>query len=202
MFIVNYGTVIDPLLRDIRRFVPRFAGMNADDRVLDVCCGTGAQVLEYGRLGIQATGIDISPSMLRIASKNRTRDGLTTTSFLLGNATSLPFPDNYFTHASVSFGIHDKDPVVRNGIISEMKRVVSQEGVLVLVDFQVPLPRNIWAQSVRIIEFIAGGSHYHGFKDYLKNGGLEKILRNHHLQESDRAHLKSGLLLVVKAKNS
>ncbi|HEY91845.1 MAG TPA: methyltransferase domain-containing protein [Dehalococcoidia bacterium] len=202
MFIINYGTVIDPLLRDVREFVPRYTGMNAGDRVLDVCCGTGAQVLEYGRLGIRATGIDIDPSMLQTASKNRTRDDLTATAFILGNAACLPFPDNHFDYASVTFGLHDKERSVRNDIISEMKRVVSRDGFLVLADFQVPLPRNVWALFVRIIEFIAGGSHYRGFRDYVKSGGLEEILRNHHLQESGRAYLKSGLILVVKAGNS
>ncbi len=47
--------------------------MKAGDKVLDVCCGTGAQVLEYGRRGIVATGIagiDISLSMLKIATRN------------------------------------------------------------------------------------------------------------------------------------
>jgi len=202
MFIINYGTVIDPLLRDVREFVPRYTGMNAGDRVLDVCCGTGAQVLEYGRLGIRATGIDIDPSMLQTASKNRTRDDLTATAFILGNAASLPFPDNHFDYASVAFGLHDKERTVRNDVVSEMRRVVSRDGFLVLADFQVPLPRNVWALFVRIIEFIAGGSHYRGFRDYVKSAGLEEILRKHHLQESGRAYLKSGLILVVKAGNS
>jgi len=201
MFGINYSTVIDPLLRDVREFIPRFTGIKAGDRVLDVCCGNGAQVIEYGRLCIRATGIDIDPSMLQMASKNRTRNGLTTTAFLLGNAACLPFPDNHFDCASVSFGLHDKERTVRNDIVSEMKRVVSRDGFLVLADFQVPLPRNIWAQFARIIEFIAGGPHYVGFRDYVKGGGLEEILRRHHLQELDRAYLKSGLLLVIKAAN-
>ena len=201
MFGINYSTTIDFILRDIRKFVPQFAGMNAGDQLLDVCCGTGAQVLECGRLGIKATGIDIDPSMLQIALKNRAKSGLTTMAFLLGNATSLPFPDNHFNYASVSFGLHDKEQTVRNDVISEMQRVVIRDGILVLADFQVPLPRNVWAQLVRIIEFIAGGSHYRNFSDYVKSGGLEEILRRHHLQELDRTYLKSGILLVVKVAN-
>ena len=100
MFIFNYETLIDPLLRDIRKFTPEFSGVNAGDRVLDVCCGTGAQVLEYGRRGIIAIGIDTSPSMLNIAARNRMRQALANVSFQLAEATNLPFPDGYFDYVT------------------------------------------------------------------------------------------------------
>jgi len=32
-------------------FIAQFADFNPGDRVLDVCCGTGAQVLEYAQRG-------------------------------------------------------------------------------------------------------------------------------------------------------
>ena len=197
----NYKTLIDPLLRDIRKFTPEFSGMNAGDTVLDVCCGTGAQVLEYGRRGIIATGIDTSPSMLSIAVRNKTRQELANVSFQLADATNLPFPDGYFDYVSVSFGLHDKEKPIRDKVISEMKRVVKQEGALVSIDYQVPLPKNIWATFARIIEFLAGGLHYQGFKDYLRNGGLEEAFKIHGLHEDCRAYLKSGLVVIVKARN-
>ena len=202
MLIFNYETIVDPVLRDVRQSIPRFAGMSTGDRVLDVCCGTGAQVLEYGRHGICATGIDIHPKMLNVAAKNRQRQGLANTSFQLGDAASLPYPDGYFDYASISFGLHDRDKVSQDKAVSEMKRVVGQEGALVFIDFQVPLPGNIWARLARIVEFLAGGSHYQGFKGYLKNGGLEEILRNHRLREECRTCLKSGLVLILKAKTN
>ena len=201
MFMFNYETLVDPLLRDLRKFTPEFSGMKAGDKVIDVCCGTGAQVLEYGRRGIVATGIDISPSMLKIATRNRMRQKAVNVSFQLADATNLPFPDGYFDYASISLGLHDKEKPIRYQIISEMKRVVKQDGALILIDYQVPLPRNVWAASARAIEFLAGGSHYQGFKDYLANGGLEDILKNHGLREECRTYLKSGLLVATKAVN-
>ena len=201
MFIFNYKTLIDPLLRDIRKFTPKFSGMNAGDRVLDVCCGTGAQVLEYGRRGIIATGIDTNPSMLSIAVRNKTRQELANVSFQLADATNLPFPDGYFDYVSVSFGLHDKEKPIRDKVISEMKRVVKQEGALVSIDYQVPLPKNVWATFARIIEFLAGGLHYQGFKDYLRNGGPEETFKIHGLHEDCRAYLKSGLVVIVKVRN-
>lgn len=201
MFIFNYETLIDPLLRDIRKFTPEFSGMNAGDRVLDVCCGTGAQVLEYGRCGIIAIGIDTSPSMLNIAARNRMRQELANVSFQLAEATNLPFPDGYFDYVSVSFGLHDKEKLIRDKAISEMKRVVKQQGALIFIDFQVPLPKNVWAMFARIIEFLAGGSHYQGFKDYLRNGGLNQILKDHQLLEEYAHRVKSGIAVIIKARN-
>ena len=197
----NYETLVDPLLRDLRKFTPEFSGMKAGDKVIDVCCGTGAQVLEYGRHGIIATGIDSSQDMLKIATRNRMRQKAVNVSFQLADATNLPFPDGYFDYATVSFGLHDKEKPIRYQIIFEMKRVVKQNGALILVDFQVPLPRNAWAVFARAIEFLAGGSHYQGFKDYLANGGLENILKNHALREEYRTYLKSGLIAATKVVN-
>ena len=200
MRLLGYDTLIDPFLKDMRPFIAQFAGMNPGDRILDVCCGTGAQVLEYGRRGIIATGIDISPSLLSIAVRNKTRQKLTNVSFQLADATNLPFLDGYFDYVSVSFGLHDKISEVRNRVVSEMKRVVKQHGALILADYQVPLPRNIWAIAARSIEFFVDGSHYEGFKDYLGSGGLDGILRTHTLREERRARVKSGLVVIVKAK--
>jgi ubiquinone/menaquinone biosynthesis C-methylase UbiE len=198
MFMFNYETLVDPLLRDIRKYIPEFSGMRAGDKVVDVCCGTGAQVLEYGRRGIVATGIDISPSMLKIAMRNIRRQKAVNVSFQLADATSLPFPDGYFDYASISLGLHDKEKPIRYQIISEMKRVIKQDGTLILVDFQAPLPRNVWGVSARAIEFLAGRSHYQGFRDYLANGGLEDILENNGLREECKNYLKNGLLVATK----
>jgi ubiquinone/menaquinone biosynthesis C-methylase UbiE len=201
MFMFNYETLVDPLLKDLREYTSEFSGMRPGDKAIDICCGTGAQVLEYGRRGIVATGIDISPSMLKIATRNMRRQKAVNVSFQLADATSLPFPDGYFDYASISLGLHDKEKTVQYQIISEMKRVTKQDGALILIDFQVPLPRNVWGVSSRAIEFLAGGSHYQGFRDYLATGGLEDILKHHNLQEEHRTNLKNGLLVAAKVLN-
>jgi len=194
--------MIDPLLRALRRAITEFSGMKPGERVIDVCCGTGAQVLEYGRHGIIATGVDNSREMLKTATKNRLRRKAVNVSFQIADAANLPFPDSHFDYATVSFGLHDKDNVQRLRIISEMKRVTRQGGVLVLVDFQIPLPRNVWGSAARVVEFLAGGSHYQGFKDYLARGGLERILKNDSLREEGRIYLIHGLVVAKKMVNS
>jgi ubiquinone/menaquinone biosynthesis C-methylase UbiE len=201
LFILIYETLVDHFLKDLRKFTPEFSNMRAGDRVIDVCSGTGAQVVEYGRHSINAIGIDSDRGMLQTATRNQVRKKAVNVSFQLADAANLPFPDNCFDYASISFGLHDKEKPIRYQIISEMKRIVKKDGALILIDFQVPLPGNAWAVVTRVIEFLVGGSHYRGFKDYLKNGGIEDILKNHGLHEVRRAYLKSRLIAAVKVAN-
>jgi ubiquinone/menaquinone biosynthesis C-methylase UbiE len=196
----SYENLIDPILRNVRQLIPEFAGMEAGDEVLDVCCGTGAQVVEYGQYGILATGIDKEQSMLSIALRNKKKLNLVNTSFYLADAIALPFNDDRFDYVSISFGLHDKERDIRNKVVSEMKRVVKQGGSLIFIDYQVPLPKNIWAMLARTIEFIAGGSHYRGFKDFTNKGGLQSILKDHMLFEQKTGYFKSGIVEIVKAR--
>ena len=69
MSLLSYENLIDPIIKNVRQLTPEFSGMQAGDRVLDVCCGTGAQVIEYGKHNILATGIDKEQSMLNVALK-------------------------------------------------------------------------------------------------------------------------------------
>jgi len=158
--------------------------MKAGDKVLEVCCGTGDQVYYYAKAGIIADGIDLDPKMLKLARKDKRSPGLTGVSFQLADAQYLPFKDNCFDYASISFALHEKQRASRDKIIAEMKRVVSKGGALVFLDFQVPLPRNLLPHLVKVIEFFAGRNHYLYFKDYIGQGGLDEILkRNQHNEE-------------------
>lgn len=201
MFLLNYSTIIDPLLKDVRLYVPKFSGMKAGDRVLDVCCGTGDQVFHYAKQGILTTGIDSDPKMLKIADQNKKRLSLANISFQLADAADLPFNNSSFDFASVCFGLHDKTRESRDNVICEMKRVVKKQGSLIFIDYQVPLPNNLYGYLAKAIEFLAGGAHFRGFRDYIKQGGMNEILRSHQIVEEKRSFLKSGLIVIIKARN-
>ncbi len=201
MFFLNYSTLVDPFLRGVRLYALRFSGMRAGERVLDVCCGTGDQVYYYARAGLFATGIDLDPRMLRLAEKDKRSKVLENVSFRLADARSLPFTDNSFDGASISFALHEKERDVRDEVISEMKRVVRPGGALVFIDFQVPLPKKPLSRLVRAAEFIAGRQHYKCFKDYLAQGGLDVLLARNRLTAASRDYLAGGLITIVKVLN-
>jgi len=200
MFILNYSTVIDPLLRNIRIYTPEFSGMKAGDRVLDVCCGTGDQAFHYAKRGIVASGIDLSPGMIKLAEKNKEKQGLRDVSFQIADAVNLPFRDNFFDYASISLALHENERTARDKIISEMKRVVKKEGALIFVDFQVPLPKNLYTYLAKAIEFIAGKKHHRCFRDYIEQGGLDEILKKNQLPETKRGYPNS-FMTIIKTGN-
>lgn len=200
MFIFIYSTVIDHLLRDIRIYIPEFSGMKAGDRVLDVCCGTGAQALHYAKRGIIATGIDLNPGMIEVAEKNKRKQSLRNISFQMANALDLPFEDNCFDYASSSFALHEKERAARHKIISEMKRVVKKEGALVFVDFEAPLPQKAYSYLIKSAEFAAGREHFRHFKDYIEQGGLHELLKENHLHAEKGDYFHNGTIAIIKTR--
>ncbi len=202
MALLTYENLVDPLLRTVRETLLDFSAMKAGDSALDVCCGTGAQVIEYGRRGINATGIDLDENMLAFAFKNKYRLKMENTAFYRADATNLPFDDNSFDFVSVSFALHDKPHDIRSEVVSEMKRVVKSQGAILFMDFNIPLPCNIWGTGANIVEYFAGGEHYRGFKDFKQNGGLSKIVEEHALIAEKTGYFKGGMVAVVKANIS
>ena len=77
---------------DIGRPQPAFAALAASDqlrgRVLDVGCGTGEHALMAAQAGLDATGIDIAPTAIRLAGAKAEERGMTTR-FLVGDALEL-----------------------------------------------------------------------------------------------------------------
>jgi ubiquinone/menaquinone biosynthesis C-methylase UbiE len=201
MYSFIYSTLTDPLLRDIRIYTPEFSGMKAGDRVLDVCCGTGDQAIHYAKRGIIATGVDLSPSMIKLAERNKRKQGLRNVSFQIADAQNLPFENSFFDYASISLALHEVERTARDRIILEMKRVVKKEGVLIFTDYRIPLPGNPFPYLIKFMEFIAGSNHYRYFKDYIEQGGLDEPLKKNQLPEEKRDYLKNGLMVIIKARN-
>jgi demethylmenaquinone methyltransferase/2-methoxy-6-polyprenyl-1,4-benzoquinol methylase len=140
--------------------------------------------------------------MLKLARKDKRKQALRNVSFQIADARNLPFKDNSFDYASISLALHEKDRNVRDRVISEMKRVVRKGGALIFIDFQVPLPKNLFACFIRSIEFMAGREHHRYFKDYLEQGGLDEILKKNRLTAEKRDFLNNGLITIVKTGSS
>ena len=174
--------------------------MKPGDRVLDVCCGTGDQAVHYAKRGIFTTGVDLSPDMIKLAEKNKRKHGLENVSFHIADSANLPFKDELFGYASISFALHEQERATRDSTISEMKRVVKKGGILVFIDFPIPLPGNLYVYLVKTIEFLAGRQHYEYFRDYVEQGGLDEILQKNQLAE-DKRGFPNRLITIIRAKN-
>lgn len=101
------------------------------DRVLDVGCGVGRVYQLFDDLSIAYTGIDQSEEQLGIA-KSQYPDA----TFLLGEMTALPFDDASFDIVYCIATLHHLPTrKKREQALREMKRVVRQNGVIVLTNW-------------------------------------------------------------------
>ncbi len=105
----------------------RHAGVRADQRVLDVGCGTGVAAITAARRGAHATGLDLTPQLLERARENGRIAGVTV-EWHEGDAEDLPFEDAAFDVVLSQFGhMFAPRPEVA---IAEMLRVLEPGGTI------------------------------------------------------------------------
>ncbi|CAN5806715.1 hypothetical protein BH23CHL2_BH23CHL2_19020 [soil metagenome] len=102
-------------------------GINGGDRVLDVGCGTGDDVLRMAGI----VGIDLSETMIDQARARARESGLPV-EFLQGSAYDLPFPDDSFDACRCERVLQHLDEPLE--AIREMARVVRPGGRVLLID--------------------------------------------------------------------
>lgn len=115
-----------------KRWVYDSAGARADERILDVGCGTCLFEEMVEGQGCRVVGLDLTEQMIRIGQSKRIR---CIEALLMGDAESLPFPDGVFD-AVVSCYVPKYVNIER--LAEEMARVLRPGGRVVLYDFVRP----------------------------------------------------------------
>ena len=188
-----YGTVLDPILASMRKRVALEIGANKT--VIDIACGTGAQIFEIAAKASKVTGVDLSASMIDFAVKTAEKRSILNADFFICDATDLSiFQDKTFDFAILSLALHQFLPNLYQPILSEMKRVAK---TIILLDYAVPLPKNYVGVGSRIAEFMAGREHNRNFKKYYQLGGLNTILPTNNLQIQKTRFLAKGAFQLV-----
>jgi len=120
-----------------RRAVARITGAGPGQRVLDLAAGTGTSSLTFTAAGADCVACDFSLGMLRAGhsrlagAKSREQQGQL--GFAAGDALRLPFRDEAFDAATISFGLRNvADP---GQALAEMRRVTRPGGRLVVCEF-------------------------------------------------------------------
>jgi ubiquinone/menaquinone biosynthesis C-methylase UbiE len=104
--------------------------LRADDRLLDIGCGTGAALRETAPLVARAVGLDLSPGMIDEARRLAT--DLPNVEFAVGDAERLPFADGEFTAVLCSSSIHHYPQPGK--AVPEMARVLAPGGRIAIGD--------------------------------------------------------------------
>lgn len=169
-----YDPLLYLFLNPIRKIVLAELAEHKDSLIIDLCCGTGNQlkVLEKNKFTALHC-LDLSESMLEIA-----QHGTSKIKIYQADATKTDFADNTFDVGIISFAIHEKDRLTQEDLLKEAHRIIKQDGVLLIVDFDFATDTSWLAKSViNMIERIAGGEHYKNFVSYRENKGLNSLMQ-------------------------
>ena len=106
--------------------------------ILDVACGTGDFTIEIAQKaasGSTVTGIDLSEGMMKIGREKIAAAGVSA-QMVQGDCENLPYGEGEFDRISVGFGVRNFEHLELG--LSEMCRVLKQNGKLVVLELSVP----------------------------------------------------------------
>lgn len=118
-----------------RRVARLMLDVQPNDRVLDLACGTGANLLHLRELvgeGGQVIGVDISPRMLDVAKRMIANHGWKNVEVLGADAAHLPFEDGFFNKIICSYALNIIPDYVHT--IEEVNRVLTPGGRFVSLE--------------------------------------------------------------------
>jgi ubiquinone/menaquinone biosynthesis C-methylase UbiE len=98
-------------------------------KVLEVGCGAGTDLVRFARGGAEVYGVDLAESAIELAKKNFAINGLTA-DLRVADGEHLPFPDHTFdlvyAHGVVQYTANDL------ALIAEARRVVKPGGLVIV----------------------------------------------------------------------
>jgi ubiquinone/menaquinone biosynthesis C-methylase UbiE len=89
---------LDEYRFDKLRYLPQlvdFAGFRGQ-RLLEIGCGIGTDLVRFARGGARVTGVDLAPTAIDLARKNFLLHGVTAEELRVANGEALPYPDASF----------------------------------------------------------------------------------------------------------
>ena len=118
-------------------------------KLLDLATGTGDQLLSLLKNSPrihQAVGIDLAEEMLKIGRK-KLKPYDHKVSFKIASAMAIPYLENTFDCATMSFGIRNVDNVLL--CLQEIHRVLRPHGRALILEFS--LPSNPWVRKTYLL---------------------------------------------------
>ena len=112
--------------------------LEADAKVLDLCCGSGEAAAPWLDAGFQVTGLDVSPLALELAEKRH--PGMQRVE---GLAEDPPLDNGSFDAIQLSVALHEFPRPAREQVLQSCLRILKPGGWLVLVDLH---PAGPWLQ--------------------------------------------------------
>ncbi len=104
--------------------------VTADDRVLDLGCGTGMVTLPAAERAAWVAGLDMTPGMLRKLQRKATQSSTRSPVLIRGDARYLPLAAETFTVVTTSFMLLHLTAAEKQQVFNEAHRVLAPGGRL------------------------------------------------------------------------
>ncbi len=124
-----------------RRAAVRLLDLRADERALDLCCGTGEVVFALARYSAagEITGLDVSEAMIRRAQGKQPSGGGGRIRWIAGDAVRTGLGDQSFDAITCAFGLRNIPD--RLAALREMSRLLRPGGRAAIMEFSLPSNR-------------------------------------------------------------
>jgi cyclopropane fatty-acyl-phospholipid synthase-like methyltransferase len=126
---------------NLTRVIADRAGISEDDRVLDAGCGVGGSAVWLAQeRGARVDGVNINEMQVEKARHGAAERGVEDVEFHVADYTDVPFDDDTFDVVwAVESVCHTDD---EHAFLQEVKRVLRDDGVLVVADGFLGKPRD------------------------------------------------------------
>ncbi len=177
-----YDPALFVFLHPIRKAVVKMMMMLNPGQIIDFCCGTGNQLKYLKKHGFDnVKGLDIDGGMV-VQSKK----GKYGVDCEIKDARKTGYEAHSFDLAMISLALHEKPAAIQSEIVAEMQRVLKPTGHLLVIDYIYDKKTFKFAKlGVRVMEWLAGKEHYACFKNFIKNDGLDSLIKKDILIEKN-----------------
>ena len=187
-----YDKIFEPLNSGLRKIGMKMYPVKAGMNVIDIGCGTGAHLRLYQKENCNIFGIDLSAAMLKVARNKLGNDA----DLRLCNATDTGFDDNKFDIILGSTVLHEMSEQVRLDVLKETKRILKNDGRILLIDFHPDSLKKLKGVYSKIIitisELLAGREHYKNYRHFMKNGGLPSLIKSTSFEVENQKIVSGG----------
>jgi SAM-dependent methyltransferase len=124
---------LDAYRFDKLAYLPRVVDFTAfrGQRLLEIGCGIGTDLVRFGRAGARVLGVDLSETAAALARRNFAANGLPPAAIMVGDGAQLPFGDGsvdvVYAHGVLQYSA---DP---RGIVVEAQRVLRPGGTAIFM---------------------------------------------------------------------
>lgn len=176
--------------------VPPREGM----KVLEVGCGTGANLALYQRAGCDVAGVDLSPSMLEVARAKLGEHA----DLRLCDAADMPYEEGSFELIVAFLTLHEMQTGVRESVMDEMVRVAGPDGRLLVIDFHsgpLRFPKGwLFKSGIVLLEVGAGREHFRNYRDFLARRGVRGLVDGRSLTVVKEKVLSGGNVIACELR--